>query len=338
MTGRLFGIVVILAMMPAWPAWAQSVPLAEARRLFEAAAYEEALAALASVEVSGQVAAGRDQALLRALSLVALGREDEARAAMRVATDLDPAFVLDPSMAAPRVCEMYDEVRQSRVPELIRARYGGAREALAAREYARAAEGFAAVQALIDTTRSTLPEAEGARLAELHELATGFLDLSREALAIEQRKAEVEEAASTGPAVPSDVDSDGDRAAAPAGSPPPGSNSGSEPPASNPTSADRITPASARSDIVPPVALAQPMPDTWGVPGLGLGETYQGVIEIDIDEDGTVTAARIVKPVSPLLDIRLLQAARRWRYRPATFGGVPVKYTREVVINLQVKE
>jgi TonB family protein len=330
---------VILAMMPSWPGRAQPEPLADARRLFEAAAYEEALAALASVEVPGEATAGRDAALLRALSLVALGREDEARAAMRVATDFDPAFVLDPSVAAPRVCEMYDEVRQARVPELIRARYGGAREALAAREYARAAEGFAAVQSLIDTTRPTLPETEGARLAELHELATGFLDLSREALAVEQRRAEVEEAASPGPAtVPSDVDSGGDRSAVPAEGPPPVSNSGSEPPASSPASEGRVTPASARSDIAPPIALAQPMPDTWGVPGLGLGETYQGVIEIDIDEEGTVTAARIVKPVSPLLDIRLLQAARRWRYRPAMLGGVPVKYTREVVINLQVKE
>lgn len=337
MTGRLVGLVVFLAMMPSLPAWAQPEPLAEARRLFEAAAYDEALAALASVEVSGET--GRDRALLRALSLVALGREDEARAAMRSATDLDPAFVLDPSVAAPRVCEMYDEVRRVRVPELIRARYGGAREALAAREYASAAEGFAAVQSLIDTTRPTLPEVEGARLAELHELATGFLDLSREALAIEQRKADVEEAASQEPTtVTAEVDSGSDRAPVPAASPPPVSNPGSEPPTSNPVSADRGTLASARSDIAPPVALAQPMPDTWGVPGLRLGETYQGVIEIDIDEDGTVTAARIVKPVSPLLDIRLLQAARRWRYRPATLGGVPVKYTREVVVNLQVKE
>jgi hypothetical protein len=38
--------------------------------------------------------------------------------------------------------------------------------------------------------------------------------------------------------------------------------------------------------------------------------------------------------LNPVYDRVILEAARQWRYKPATLDGVPVKYRRIVQINL----
>jgi TonB family protein len=60
-----------------------------------------------------------------------------------------------------------------------------------------------------------------------------------------------------------------------------------------------------------------------------------GKIEVVIDENGMVESAVMTDSVTNMYDAMVLEAARRWRYRPATFNGVPVKYRKAVTIALR---
>jgi TonB family protein len=60
----------------------------------------------------------------------------------------------------------------------------------------------------------------------------------------------------------------------------------------------------------------------------------QGRVEVVIDMDGRVTLVTIRQPMHPFYDQLVLSAAREWRYRPATFNGVPVKYRKTIGITV----
>jgi TonB family protein len=80
-------------------------------------------------------------------------------------------------------------------------------------------------------------------------------------------------------------------------------------------------PAYPVNERIPP--LATPFPLTAGA---------RIVLDLEIDEEGRVMAATVRESAAGTLDSTLLAAARRWRYRPATRGGVPVRSTRTVVV------
>jgi TonB family protein len=48
------------------------------------------------------------------------------------------------------------------------------------------------------------------------------------------------------------------------------------------------------------------------------------VVEAVISATGEVTAARMLKPISPEFDAAVLDAVRQWRFKPATQHGKPV--------------
>jgi TonB family protein len=79
-------------------------------------------------------------------------------------------------------------------------------------------------------------------------------------------------------------------------------------------------------DVVAPVALARAFP-AWN-PRTAAERTggYEGLLRIVIDEVGGVETAALINPVFPSYDRLLLDAARNWRFRPATKDGKPVKY------------
>jgi len=52
-----------------------------------------------------------------------------------------------------------------------------------------------------------------------------------------------------------------------------------------------------------------------------------------IDETGAVVAAAMKAPVNAVYDRVALTAARRWRYKPATLDGVPVKFRKMVLLD-----
>jgi TonB family protein len=60
----------------------------------------------------------------------------------------------------------------------------------------------------------------------------------------------------------------------------------------------------------------------------------RGLLEIVIDEQGRVTGLDLKVPLHPLFDSQLMQAAKDWRYRPATREGRPVKYRKLIQINV----
>ena len=82
------------------------------------------------------------------------------------------------------------------------------------------------------------------------------------------------------------------------------------------------------TDVIPPVVLEQNMP-AWRPPWEQVGrQTFNGRLELVIGEDGSVHSADIVRPSFVPYDGLVLQATRRWRYRPATKQGHPVQYRR----------
>ncbi len=141
----------------------------------------------------------------------------------------------------------------------------------------------------------SLPQDDPA-LGDLRTLATGFLDLSRAAAA--PAKAEL-------PAAP------------PAPEPPP-------------------PPAASVEPAVEPAIIQQTLPP-WNTAILGAQAQmeFRGAVEVTIDEQGAVAAARIVDSVHPSYDEALLAAARLWRYRPATRGGKAVPSTKRVDVVLR---
>jgi protein TonB len=65
----------------------------------------------------------------------------------------------------------------------------------------------------------------------------------------------------------------------------------------------------------------------------------QGVADVEavINEQGLVVDVRIAKSLDKVfgLDLEALQAARKWRFRPATFNGKPVQF--KVIIQLEFR-
>jgi TonB family protein len=80
-----------------------------------------------------------------------------------------------------------------------------------------------------------------------------------------------------------------------------------------------------------PVTIDQDMPRYPGaVPMSGI----KGVIEVVIDEKGSVESAVMVAPVTGAYDKLLLNAASKWQFAPATVNGVPVKFRKRIQINI----
>jgi hypothetical protein len=84
--------------------------------------------------------------------------------------------------------------------------------------------------------------------------------------------------------------------------------------------------------------------DTGVVPPVVVRESWQalanvfavrtGVVEIVIDETGAVAGATMKTAVNAVYDRLALTEARRWRYKPATLDGVPVKFRKVIVLDL----
>ena len=149
--------------------------------------------------------------------------------------------------------------------------------------------------ALVVQLTDLLPPASQADRSDLHVLAAGFRDLSSRALA----------------------------SAKPAETSPPEAE-GSAPP---------------DLQIVPPVIIRQDLPQWPATPAARneaqrLG-TLSGVLEVVIAQTGTVDSAKLVKRIDPYYDALLLNAARRWKYQPATRNGVPIEYVKRLDITIR---
>jgi TonB family protein len=85
--------------------------------------------------------------------------------------------------------------------------------------------------------------------------------------------------------------------------------------------------------LEPPLPISQSFPE-WSPRRNAAPQTYRAVLEVTIDEQGNVTAAALRQSLQPAFDQALLNAARKWKYRPALLNGSPVRFVK--VIEIQI--
>ena len=284
------------------PAVGQHDPLQAARDLYESAAYEEALSELTRVK-SSVIApdAARDVDQYRAFCLVALGRTAEAEELAESLVRKDPMMTVDRLNASPRIEAMFAAVRTRVLPSVIRDEYRAARSLMADKS--------PDAEARLTTVHRMLAEAEkiGAwdeTLSDLRILVDGFLALAHAAASEPPPAAE--------PAV-----------AEPAAPEP-----------STPQPASQGVYRSGDAGVVPPVTVSQAAPY---VPPVLLDLVRKlkrtGIIDVVIDEQGSVQEVAVRESVNSAYDALMVAAARTWKYRPATLNDVPVRFVKSVIVN-----
>jgi TonB family protein len=289
--------LLLLAGSLASPAVAQDSPLNTARELYASARYDEALLVLNGLRPGPGGGDLKSIEQYRSLCLLALGRGAEAEAAIAAVVSADPMYLPSEAEASPRVRTAFSEVRQRQLPEIARARYAAAKATFDRKHFPQAEQQFRELLRLIDD-----PDM-GGRLSDLRVLVAGFLDLSTASAAPPPAPA-----AETRPA--------------PVAPPPP----------SKPALPPNHVFSAADAGVVAPVAVKQEVPR---VPSTITTQTRErGILELVIDEQGRVTSLDIKVRMHPMFDNQLIQAAKDWRYKPATLDGKPVRYRKLVQINI----
>jgi len=300
--------------------------LASARELYASAAYEDALSLLNRLRIT---ATSDDQLSIdqyRAFCLLALGRTQEAVQAIEAVVTARPTYQPSDSEVSPRIRSAFTDVRRRLLPGLIESRYATAKAAFDRKEFSTAATGFRQVlDALSDPDVSLA--AGKPPLSDIKTLSAGFFDLSTAAAAVVA-------------------------AAAPPPPPPPVAV---PPPAPIPTvTAAPVAAAPAPAPIVPrvynsedqgvvaPVPVRQTLPE-YQKPSIAIAAASKlmappnkGMLEILIDERGTVETAIMRISIQPAYDAQILEATKSWKYKPATKDGAPVKYRKYITINIKL--
>jgi hypothetical protein len=323
---RWLTLLVMVAAFTAIPVRAagaaEAGTLAQARELYEAANYEQALTVLDALPGGEARTASDAQSVrkYRALCLLALDRTAEAERALEDMVRAEPAAP-PPADLPPRVRSMMEAVRQRVVRALARDAYEHGRTLFEQGDVAAARAQLTTVVSLIDD-RSTGLAADPA-FADLRLLADGFLKL---AAAQAAANAEAPRAApSRGGAQPT--------LSAPSTSPTPAAPA---PPASAPRPSTAVGSTTAGSSargqpertpaFVPPKPIAQRIP-RLAQTTTGYATRREGELEIEVAVDGTVSDAVIRVPTVAAYDSLLIATAKHdWRYKPATRLGVPVPY------------
>lgn len=282
--------------------------------LYAAAAYDDALAMLDRLPAEGLDPAARVSAAhYRMLCLLALGRIDDAERVVASLLEVHPTYLISDDDTSPRVMKVFLDARRRALPGVVRQRYEQARKLYADRDYAGAATDFAVIRTLLADSELT---ATDGRLADLGQLAAGFEDLSRAAIAAAEARAIEAKAAADAAAEAQQAE------AARATAPPPV-------PAQPPEPADGIYGIDDRG-VVPPVAIRQELRRWPGSIPPPLSGTPLGDVRLVVDETGAVIDAVVVVSISAFYDMVVMESVKTWRYRPATKAGRPVKFRRVV--------
>jgi TonB family protein len=83
-----------------------------------------------------------------------------------------------------------------------------------------------------------------------------------------------------------------------------------------------------------PLVIERPMPQ-WTPTNPAIAQRgFRGTLEVIVNEQGNVEWAGMSKSAFAAYDAVVVEAARQWRFRPATRNGVPVKYRLGIEIVL----
>jgi hypothetical protein len=287
-----------------------------ARELYASARYDEALAVLNSLRPSENAQAADRKAIeqYRSLCLLALGRGSEAESAIAAVVTTDPFFVPSESDASPRVRSAFTDVRRRLLPEIAATMYATGKALYDRKDYAAAEKKFRELLTLLDDPLMTL------RTGDMKTLAKGFLDLAIAA------------------AAPPPEPKPEPPPVAPPPATPPGSATGKPAAPSTTRPQAPVKPVEQKiyggedPGIVAPVAIRQTFPN---VPSAIAGMTKdRGFLEVIIDEQGRVISVTLRGPIHPMYDTLLINAAREWKYRPATQDGTPVRFRKLIQVTL----
>lgn len=166
-----------MAALACPPALIAQDSLGRAAELYASASYDDALAVIDRLSIEsmapGEVLALNHQ---RALCLLALGRSEDAEAAIAAVVEADPTYRPD---ASPRVRQAFRDVRNRLLPAIVQSEYVEARRLYDAGSWAEAGARFTRVAAL--ASDADLTSGTAAMLADLKVLAEGFATLSARA-------------------------------------------------------------------------------------------------------------------------------------------------------------
>ena len=270
----------------------------QVKALYENAEYDSALAALHDIDAATLSGpAAGQRATYEALCLVALDRTSEAEAAVAHAIQADPLFSVSEE-TSPRLRDLVARVREKLQPDLVKEHYQRAKALYEKHDFSAAIDEFALVLKLTEPAPGQSPLPP--ELSDIRTLASDFRELARNA---------ARAAAPPKPAAPS-----------------------------VPTAAPKQV--SAPPAVVPPVAIREDVPP-WpvNVPRVLAdgGQTATATLELRIGVDGHVASAKVVHGIHPVFDQELIAATSRWRYKPGTIDGRPAEFTKELVVNVDVK-
>jgi TonB family protein len=288
-------LAAVLALS-AGVASAQERDLATARDLYASASYDDALAVLNRLRASDHPASqARAIEQYRAFCLLALGRAADAQQAIEAVVAAEPSYQPSESEVSPRIRSAFADVRRRMLPVIIQQKYSEAKAAFDRKAFAAAAAGFSQVLVAL-TDPAVVADANRPPLSDLRMLAVGFEELSAKAAA-----------------------------PAPAPPPPPAPVVATPPP---PMPVAFGVYSGEDREVIPPTIINQALPAFQGT----VLVPRTGVLEVLISETGEVESAVMTQSVTTAYDRLALNAARTWRFKPATVRGVPVKYRKTVQI------
>jgi len=306
--------------------------LSRAKAAYASAAFEDALALLSGFHDKAPPESSEAGAY-EAFCLVALGREDEARRAVETIVRNDPEYRLSVAQAPPRVQALFDTVRLRLLPAIARASYGSGRSAFDRKDFGMAIKDLGRAIALIEELSAAKSPVDPG-LIELLPLASGFKDLA--VLSAAQASAAQTSAAST-PANPPPVSNQPAPEPTPTTPPVTVASAKTEPGPIEPKASGPRTFGPEDADVKAPVLVGQSMPPWTPETPAERVTKYHGYLSIVVDERGRVETATLLGSIHKRYDGPLLEAARRWTFRPALKDGVAVRYRYLMLINLTSK-
>jgi TonB family protein len=298
--------VVLLLAVFAGIVSASGEGLDRAKSLYASAAYDEALTVLDQLSGAPAPDDSTSIAAYRVYCLLALNRQDEARALIDRLLHQSPFFVPSPDEAPPKIQSIFRDVRRATLPKIAKERYDDAKTAFE-RKDPRTARQFDELLTLLED-----PDLKDwSAAADLRAVAAAFRDLAKAVAAAPAPVARVE---------------------APAPPPFEPARSAESRSAQPLERVDRIYSA-ADTDVTAPITVAQRTPQ-WHPTSSEAGQDYRGVLRLLIDRTGAVESASMPAGTRPMYDQALLRAARDWKFQPARRQGLPVRYLKVVEIHL----